>query len=228
MTNARPDVIIYTSSSSYAKIEKIVDQYSPQLSIEVIEFIKSSNSLDISNYSNYGTQGFNYITSIKWDVILKTLDKHYETVVYADCDLVFIADFSDYIKSSSHIFACGIQSESSPSFPPNYCTGFMYFTRGAADFLKKLSTVNVAYAHKYNDQDVFNMIIKENPHVVKDLLALPEALFQNGLLYQTHSGAKFPELVGELRPYLFHANYVIGVENKINLLKRSKLWFLLE
>ena len=94
------------------------------------------------------------------------------------------------------------------------------------DFLRKLSFISKSNFNNGNDQDIFNEVVSKNPQIIKSILALPEALFQNGLLYRTHIGPNFSASVGNLSIYLFHANFVSGIDNKINLLRYSGLWFL--
>jgi hypothetical protein len=46
------------------------------------------------------------------------MDLGYETVLFADCDIAFIADFSQYLVSASAVYAAGVQSDALPRFPP--------------------------------------------------------------------------------------------------------------
>jgi len=175
-------------------------------------------------YSDYGTAPFNAAVSLKYQLLLQTMDLGYETVVFADCDIAFIADFSQYLESASAVYAAGVQSDALPRFPPQYCTGFMYFTRAARPLLERLHVMNMGCADKADDQMVFNALIEQEPEIMRSVLALPEALFQNGLQYRQYHGRRFKESVGDLQPFLFHANWIFGLENKRRVLRRMGLW----
>jgi hypothetical protein len=177
-----------------------------------------------ARYSDYGTAPFNAVVSLKYQLLLKTMDLGYETVIYADCDIAFIADFSQYLVSASTVYAAGIQSDALPCFPPQYCTGFMYFTRAAQSLLERLHIINIRCDDKTDDQMVFNALIKQEPELMRSVLALPESLFQNGLQYRHYHGRRFKESVGDLKPFLFHANWIFGLKNKRRVLRRIGLW----
>jgi hypothetical protein len=177
-----------------------------------------------AGYSDWGTAPFNAVVSLKYHLLLQTLDLGYETVIFADCDIAFIADFSQYLVSASTVYAVGIQSEAQPSFPPQYCTGFMYFTRAARPLLERLDVITRGGDQKTGDQAAFNALIEQEPELMHSILALPESLFQNGLQYRQYHGRRFKESVGELKPFLFHANWIFGLENKRRVLRRIGLW----
>ena len=87
----------------------------------------------------------------------------------------------------------------------------------------RINKINIRYG---NDQRVFNAIVRKNPKFIKDIFALPESLFQNGLHYRSFRGERFGASLGELMPYLFHANFVEGIKAKTDLLKYTSNWFL--
>ena len=217
---AAVDVIVYCSTPCLDSIGAVAQRHG-------CRFVDIGN-LDPtgrSGYSDFGTDEFNAVVSRKWDAILMTLELGYQTVVFADCDIAFIRDFVPYLSAAASTYACGLQSESVVLWPPEYCTGFMFFTREAMDLLRMMSAVNKENVHRGNDQVIFNEEIRRNPDLIRDVLALPESLFQNGLHYRSHLGPKLAYSVGNLTPLLFHANYVAGLENKKSLLKYVSLWF---
>jgi hypothetical protein len=177
-------------------------------------------------YSEYGTKEFNIITSNKWKIIIDALDSGYQNVIFTDCDVSIIRDCSNYVEQVADAYPCGVQSESQPTFPPDLCTGFMFFSREAYGLLESVNEINLASNVDRNDQDIFNLLVKSNPGLVKNIWVLPEALFQNGLHAPFHLGRKFDLQLGELSPFVFHANYVKGLKNKIKLLQRIGQWHL--
>jgi hypothetical protein len=178
-----------------------------------------------ASYSKFGTEAFDAVVANKWRAILAALDRGYSQVVFSDCDIAVVRNFVPFLEAASAYYSCGVQSESNPVFPAHYCTGFMYFTAEARPFLESLSAVNLSNLHLGNDQKIFNLVVRSNKNLVRDILLLPESLFQNGLHFRTFLGQRFPDSGADLQPYIFHANFVSGIESKIRLLKYASLWF---
>lgn len=178
-----------------------------------------------NNSARIGTKLFNSITKNKWSIILKTFSLGYDNVIYADVDIVFFRNFIPYINKVSKIYKCGIQRESVPTYPANCCTGFMYFNKSAKKLLKKLFLINKKHLFQSHDQDMFNYIYLNSKKISKEFFIFPDSLFQCGLLYKTHLNKKFTGMAEDLKPYLFHTNFIIGIKKKIKMLKFLSLWF---
>lgn len=215
------DRIAYCQNDSEFFFKNICDKYNVKLIALDINFFKSKEQ-----YFNPGTEMFNNITKYKWSIILETFSLGYDNVIYSDIDIVFFKDFVPYINAISKKYKCAIQSEALPSYPVNCCTGFMYFNKSAKKLLNKLFDVNSKYLFKGNDQDAFNYVYRNKSKISKEFYVFPDSLFQCGLLYKMHIKKNFFPLVEELKPYFFHANFVVGINNKIKLLKFLSLWFL--
>jgi hypothetical protein len=85
--------------------------------------------------------------------------------------------------------------------------------------------------HKEGDQIIMLHILKQNPNTIK-IMALNTLQFPNGLIYfnELHDNPKYRELQIKFRQsilpvYFVHANWMIGMETKINALKKKGLWF---
>ena len=61
---------------------------------------------------------------------------------------------------------------------------------------------------------------------LRDIYPLPEMLFLNGLGYRNllNAGASPCPIEGELLPFVFHANWTVGIENKRKLLAATGTW----
>ncbi|OOY34245.1 putative nucleotide-diphospho-sugar transferase [Solemya velum gill symbiont] len=211
------DVIIYYTDDSNTHYDQVAQKFG-------VRVIPVEDITGNREYSNFGTENFNRVTSLKWKIILQTLDLGYDTVVFSDCDIAFVQDFRPYIESAVRYYPVGVQSESSSMFPPAFCTGFMYFNKSTKPFLERLKEINQNVLGEYNDQEVFNRTLGNTPKLYRDILTLPESLFPNGLHSRSFVGKDFEGLFGELSPFLFHANFVKGVQAKIDLLKYVNLW----
>lgn len=211
------DVVVYAKGTICVDLKNISNLYK----FNVISL--DSGSTD-KTYSEFGSADFNKTTRLKWDIILHSFELGYETVVYSDADIAFINLFSSYISAVSRHYKIGVQSESQPSWYPSYCTGFMFFTHDFIVYIKQISDIHKSSLDNLNDQDVFNTVISDNPFLVKEVFLLPESLFPNGLHYKNFKSESFNIVGGQLSPFIFHANWVKGIDHKIKLLKHVGLW----
>lgn len=219
-SNISIDQIAYCQTDNEYLFVNICKKYNVKLiSFNFGVFLPNKNSTRI------GTKLFNNITKNKWSIILKTFSLGYDNVIYADVDIVFFRNFIPYINKVSKIYKCGIQRESVPTYPATCCTGFMYFNKSAKKLLKKLSLINKKHLFQSHDQDMFNYIYLNSKKISKEFFIFPDSLFQCGLLYKTHLNKKFTGMAEDLKPYLFHANFIIGIKKKIKMLKFLSLWF---
>lgn len=172
-----------------------------------------------NKYQKFRSENWVKITKKKFDIINYLLNKNFYIVIYVDIDVVFISNPENYIKKINKNFIIGAQSESLPVYPAEFCTGFMFFNKKSQYLIKKL----INYKSSGDDQFTFNKFIsKKKLHNI--VFCFPESLFQNGLHYKNFIGKRFFLLKSELKPFIFHANYVLGAKNKIKLLKHINLW----
>lgn len=191
-----------------------------EFKLELVEIKLEINK----EYSEYGTKNFNLITAEKWRIINDVLNSGFELAVYADLDIYYISNFLPFIKQAQTLYSMGMQSEAMPAFPPYCCTGFMFFSGACKELLNELYKLNILNISKGNDQQLFNSIYRRTPKLIREIYLLPEALFQNGLAHPYHTSTAVGYAAGYLKPFLFHANYVQGLSNKISLLKHVEMW----
>src|SRR5262249_14470225 len=79
-----------------------------------------------------------------------------------------------------------------------------------------------------NDQATCQRLVENDLTWLHDIYFLPETLFLNGLGYRNLQGAgDHPcTMEGELSPFIFHANWTIGFDNKRRLLASTGTWLL--
>jgi hypothetical protein len=215
------DAYVYCTVSTEQLIRPLAEKYSIKIITGVIDG-------EIEGYSEYGTVPFNLVCSQKAKIISHTLRLGYDFVVYSDFDVVVLDDFGPYLEKASRSYPIGAQSECRRSFPPNYCCGFMYFNNSDYSYslLSELSARNAKVIETANDQEVFNEAVqRDDLGILQNIWTLPETLFANGLQYRHFLTGREFDLVGEIRPFVFHANWVIGLEKKIQLLRAVNLWF---
>lgn len=215
--NTKVDVYIY-----YTDHEEVAQELRGKFNCKIRKILVDYKFEKKEEYLTFKSLKWNSLMRKKYVLINNLLNENYDVVVYCDADVVFLNDPSKYILKVSENFEFGAQSESLPEWPTSYCAGFMFFTQKSKKLVKKL--INIKSPH--SDQFIFNKLISKDSKYFKKIFTLPESLFQNGLHYKGYTEDKIDFLLNKLKPFVFHANYVLGLENKLKLLKKISLWFL--
>lgn len=179
-----------------------------------------------TSYSEFGTRDFNRVTNLKWTIISQALSEGRRLVLFSDADIVFMRPFLDYLEAMSSHTSVGMQSENLNSFPPEFCTGFMYFTPESMPIVLDLEGFSAANDYDANDQVMLRNWLPQERAQSARIYELNGALFPNGklargLMGSTGDAPGFPEAV---QPFLFHANWLAGLENKKAVLTQLGLW----
>ena len=180
-------------------------------------------------YADYGSLDFVAINWAKVRYLRWLLDKH-RHVVYSDIDVVWLSDPLWYLQRVAEHFPLAFQSEALRQFPPVLCWGFVSLvasaiSRGLLD--EMLLRRQLAIGHLTDEQTLCNAIFAGDPAWLTRAYALPEALFINGLGWKALAvdEPKVP-IHGKLAPFIFHANWTIGLESKRALMARVGAWML--
>jgi hypothetical protein len=167
-----------------------------------------------------------------------------DIVIYSDVDIYVLGDYLPYVTEVLKHFDACFQSESLNTFPPTACAGFMAFrkSRLSSHLLRTVLSQKLAVGSGSGDQDVLNRVIYENYSRLKNhIYFLPESLFANGLNWRNFlpTGTSFNEGVNgadeslmvsvesmkqSLSPFLFHANWLVGLPAKKRLLSSLGMW----
>jgi hypothetical protein len=199
--------------------------------LEQLVHVENSTAFPAS-YVNYGTQEFNQFVRYRF-AVLRAVMTEARCVIYADTDVVWLRDPLPYLSAVLEKFPCAFQTESNEVFPPDFCLGFFAL---AADNPASLKLTDHFIARYASDdlqrplQPVFRDLIIENPQYLADIFPLPEGLFPCGLLYPAVQTADMPpaDLTRRLRPFIFHGNWVRGLDQKRRLLAHAGGWFVPE
>ena len=118
-------------------------------------------------------------------------------------------------------------------FPPALCWGFASFTQSKRttaflDALIEFHSAQLGSDDVDDDQVAAQHLIENDITWLRDIYPLPEMLFPNGLGYRNllNSGASPCRIEGELMPFVFHANWTVGIEDKRKLLTGTGTWLL--
>ena len=215
--------------------DKLTKLELPNLNI-VFEIVDNTTFDKVSkNYESYGSYNYNLITHTKMNILIDALHK-YNFIHFIDCDVVCIQEPSleHYAKYKEYdiIFQhdAGMYSATHLHAPTLHhiwcCTGNTTFrnTKETHDLLQKIIKYQNKYPNK-NDQECLYQYFQDI-----NLTDLRTYLPTNMYTYELHeytNGYWLNHNIGTLEStYFFHANHVIGKENKMNLLKKSNHYYL--
>lgn len=182
----------------------------------------------------FGTSQFNAITKNKFWIVHTFLEKFRTHVFFSDSDVAFLSskmfDYLDHVmyqvgEASFHNHDMAFASDSSNHYHSSYYgTGFFFAlaTNFSIQLCKKVGEANLAsdnLAKKIFDADVFNNMA--GPMRTNRIHVLPFMLFPNGYVGDNKGG-----LLLDVKPWLYHANYLVGNEAKKSYLVRHNAWFL--
>lgn len=180
------------------------------------EFTLISKKIDqVSPTGEYNSKGFDLAMMKKVDLIIDNIDPNDEDVIiYADCDIVFFKkldlDFKDY-----DIF---FQNNCSPG---SYCAGF-FIAKQSESLLQFYKFLKQEYIKIMNgsidDQGALQYVMNKGQNFIKAGMLTPEQCYSIGFNTSPKvwngQSSNFPTNL-----YTFHANWTIGVNNKLALLK---------
>lgn len=213
----------------YKKLNSEKDSIFNNLDLK-LTLIKSKVS---NKFENYGSQNYNKITHIKISVIEESL-KMYNYVHFIDSDVVCInepnKDHYDKYRDCDIVFQhdAGFHSSDKLHAPVlNHiwaCTGNTSFKNTTGT--KKIINIIKTYQKKYNknDQECLYQYMLDNN--ITDLSQVKDANLSTYNPEEYTNGYWLNHDIGNLdKTYFFHANHVVGNDNKKLLLKKSNNWF---
>jgi hypothetical protein len=202
----------------------------PNLQLELVKFNKNINS----GMQNYGSFEYNRITQTKVDVLRDALQR-FQFIHFIDCDIVCVKEpAEEYYEQYSEYdivfqYDCGFHSRDKPHWPHFHywtCTGntTLRNTPGTLRILQRIEEYQQKYRNK-NDQECLQQYFLDNK--LTDIRNCNEAKLFVYPCEEFTNGWWINHNIGDLsKTYFFHANHVIGGENKKNLLKKAGKWYL--
>jgi hypothetical protein len=194
----------------------------------ILEATIGAEAADLpSAYVDWNTDAFNVLMSYRFRV-LRVILAEGKKVVVSDIDVAWLRNPLPYLSEVLRRYSWACQVEARAEFPPNFCLGF-YAVRATPDTIELIElnlTAMGARAVKPADQALFREILIDNPKFLAKVFALPESAFLSGLLYRSVAGQDdCVPLEGRMQPFIFHANWCVGLENKQRLLAHVGAWF---
>lgn len=152
---------------------------------------------------------FRALVKNKWAIIKKYYEIH-KPLMWLDTDIVFLKNPTSFLEQMKN-----------PTFQIDFpvkcaCTGLMYFPECelSSNIINSLGIQNTE-----DDQIVCNNYIETNG-LKKDIDFFNLHYFPNGGYFFDAKGTDVDNAV------MLHCNYIVGLENKINRLKDTGVWYL--
>jgi hypothetical protein len=169
---------------------------------------------------------FYNLVQLKWFLINRVLkDFSYEYAIYSDLDVVWFGNAELEIKTlfdENPEVEIAVQECTTALSSPYLCMGFVGFRNSLNNF----ATINgLIQEHsamlKINpytgDDDVMSSYFKKTSNK-KSFRLLPQALFPAGNLVNLFMNSDVYPGLKPPKPFIFHANFVTGWKNKLDLI----------
>jgi hypothetical protein len=209
-------ISVYSNTHEYIYNEYFLKSYNKFLSKD---FKLCATKIDqISKSGNYGTQEFNLMTLEKLRWIIKNIDvSNKNLLVFSDCDIQFFNLLNFNIADKDIMFQDDYYG---------YCTGFFICKQSnkVLSFFKEVENYMTQMNMKVNDQEATNNVLKYYQDVLVGYLPRNKywtiANFLNGKIWIGQSFDCPKDII------MHHANFTIGIENKVKLLEsvRNKMY----
>ena len=219
-------VVVGCPPDSEPMVRRIVAGIAPEIGVRVLGDEKPA----LDSYAAFGTEAFTAVSWMKIRFVRDLLAEH-DHVVYADLDVAWLRNPLPYLQEVATRFPVALQTEALPRFPPAVCLGFMSFARDPRSiaFLDSALAADAdrtRLGHRLEDQATIQQLIDDGHAPLDDVFFLPEALFPVGVSHALMAPDRHDPvpLRGSVEPFVFHANWTIGTDNKRALLEATGTW----
>lgn len=177
--------------------------------------IKATYHKQTTSSGSFMSSGWLESMDIKLDVILAALNET-ERFIFADCDIQFFKPFISQVVESLNDYDIACQEDRG-----SLCAGF--FGCKSNDKTKELfTTIKSKFKEMVNDQVALNNL----KNIVSSTLLNKEQFYTIGNFFENKNGTFVWDNETNIIPpsniLMHHANYVVGVENKLKLLNMIK------
>lgn len=216
----------------YCLDQDTYDHLLPLEQPDKIELILYNQFNTSKKYENYNTEEFKEIDHLHVS-ILQHAFKTYDFIHFLDSDTVIINEPSEEYYEDYKEYDVVFQADCNSIEPDYYiwtCIGNMslrntYGTHFLLDSINIYKKRFIEIGMNYNDQEVLREMFKGTE--ITDIRKFPHAnLSQYPTIHYTCGVLVDQDKVDVSQIKIFHANWVLGIENKITLLKKLGAWYL--
>jgi hypothetical protein len=218
------DVIKHHKLVFYCLDDEIYEALKHYTSERII-FIPFSASAAPTVYASYDTDAFFDITRAKVHVILDALAK-YEFVHFVDGDIVFTEEITEEYYAAYADYDIVFQSDDPKNVLSIWACSGNFVARNNERTRRHFERVeSYMCSHPVNDQQAqYELFVEDgiksiDQYTVAKLHEFPHVEFTCGYIF-------INRLCDPSTIKVFHANYVIGLDAKINLLKAFGKWYM--
>lgn len=192
---------------------------------ERLKYIKLENDEIVSSssreYSDFLSDDFYKIVKLKWLLLASAFDLGYDYVIYSDTDVIWNRNPIPTLASTflgDQELEVLIQSFTSDPDAPKLCMGFVCFrnSQKSSEFISLCERSHLKesmHDARIGDDPIVTKIFTQlgYPKWIKEL---PQATFPTGWMINLYAPkSRYPGL-NSPDPYIFHTNWVVGLENK--------------
>ena len=202
-----------------------------------VEYLDLSSKLHFEEdtYRGFQDPSFYQIVKLKWELIIHALSMGFDNVIYTDLDLLWLRDAADTIERTFQKFTSIeilIQSFTRGTELPCLCMGFVALrvNKRNQEFVELCQRTHENIAVKnpmIGDDEVVSQVFQDlnYPSWIREL---PQSTFPTGNIYPLYIKHLRFRKMARVHPYVFHLNYVVGIENKLLLLVYLKYFAFLK
>jgi len=190
--------------------------------------IVPSNWLDFNvskSYSSWATKDYNQITQAKPQIWYQLLKLNCN-IFFSDSDVAWLnKNILDHIKYIYTYSTADLLFSIDQEGRNNYYNTGLFFAKSTPYsiqlFLDLINEQRKSPEHSI-DQQVFSRMLIKRKFNDSRIIGLDPILFASGKVFLHEKLNKKLNL----NPYTFHANYLIGMNAKINALKENNFWYI--
>jgi len=184
---------------------------------------RSSTSAE---YQDFSTDNFYQIVQYKWQLLMKLLELDFKFIVYSDTDVYWNLNPLPAIERAFEErkpVEIQIQNFTDDPSNPRLCMGFVAFRVSTfnRNFVEECAARHereFSTQKRIGDDDIVSLMFAEQGFPAS-FLELPQCAFPVGRTLKLYGKKSIMPGLGSPDPYIFHANYVVGLTNKLILIK---------
>ena len=224
--NANCDAKVYIG---YLNIQDVTELllYKNVIGVELSEAAKDLQLISgPSDYKEFGSYEFFQLVQLKWELIrIVNHSSKSKILIYSDLDILWLRNpisvcmqfFEDNIKASLII-----QDLTSEPDKPLLCMGFACF-RGGKELTSLVQELKILHREllrndkSIGDDDVVTKFYRERKSP-QSIRLFPQSTFPTGNLVSLFLKKQPLPGMKPVQPYIFHANFVVGLRKKLLLI----------
>jgi len=177
-------------------------------------------------YREFGTNDFFYLVQLKWHLIAELMSLGYQRIIYSDIDTIWLQDAVELTSLIGEHSLLQIQDGTLDITTPRLCMGFASMVN-CPEIIQMLEDCALENMHQLRtgDQVGDDDIISEyflNQGYPSWIRLLPQLAFPTGNMLTQYLAKSAYRDIKPPRPVVFHANYMIGQNNKAIVLERAR------